>query len=132
MSTHAQRFEQSEASMGSNRLLRNSVLFFISLLVILTEINLILFVCSVHPPFASAALFYSFPVIHLLPWLAGLQSLGTLKKSVMRDAVGSPAIRLGYTSVLIVLVAAYVALGAGEQLGMSAYRLSMLHSLLPQ
>lgn len=114
--------------VARNAVLRNGLLALVSILVLLTDVVLILFVRSVHPPPLLAVLFYLFPAFHLLPWAAGLQALRLLRRAEGNGTIDPNGAKLGYEIVLGLLFATYVVLGAGEQLAISAYAVFTIHA----
>jgi hypothetical protein len=119
MNTSSTRHENY---LGSNAVIRNLFVVFITVLVWTMEAFLILSL-RVSPLSSPLSVWiYSLPAFHLLPWAAGMQVLIKTKRAVTARRICPPSANLIYSTVLVLLVASYLALGSAETIPMLIYR----------
>jgi hypothetical protein len=68
---------------------------------------------------------YMLPIVHLVPWLAGMQWLWKLRRAARSGDVNAAGFSTCYSAIVFILIFAYVALTSVEIAFGSAWRLGM-------
>jgi hypothetical protein len=65
---------------------------------------------------------YMLPIVHLLPWLAGMQWLWKIRRAARNGDLNAIGVSTSYSAILFVLIVTYVALTSVEIAFGSAWR----------
>jgi hypothetical protein len=66
--------------------------------------------------------FYMLPIVHLLPWLAGMLGLWSIRRATRNGDLNATGVSTCSLVILLVLLSAYAALGSVESVLGSAWR----------
>lgn len=114
-------------SLGRHPSARVAFLVLISLMAWISEAILLEWVFSSRTQHVFRPLYYVYPIIHLLPWLAGLQWFGKISKAAREGVMDERSAALAYSAVLGILCTTYVVLAsAGSLLLFSADNMSLI------
>lgn len=105
---------QTNKYFGASLRVRWTLLVLISFLVWTLEVFLLIMFRSVRAPMRVPISFWPLPLVHLLPWVAGMQWLRRVNRAVRRGIVNSNAANLCYSIILALLSVTYVGLCSFE------------------
>jgi hypothetical protein len=101
---------------GSSRPVRIVLLVLISLVVGTFELFLLLIVRHLPPtfPFPVPMTLYWLPLVHLLPWFAGLTYWRKVRHALVKGEISATAAELSYSVIIALLLVTYVVLANFE------------------
>jgi hypothetical protein len=100
--------------LGSPAQVRVFLFVLVSVLAGTFELVLLLTLRSAHLSPRQAILFYFLPLLHLLPWFAGLTCWSKVRHALVKGAISTTAADLCYSVIIALLSTSYVVLCSFE------------------
>jgi hypothetical protein len=105
---------RNRKSFGHSAAARTLLFGLVSILMLTLEVFLLVALSSERTNPIVHMFMYLLPIVHALPWLAGIQCLRKAKRAFRDELINRDAASLCYSVIIALLAAAYVVLGTCE------------------